>query len=326
MTGNELAELDEQFEVVVGRKAPLTMVPDWITLHEELEPQAKAVYNVLAMHVNVSRGDSECWPSRKTIAKILGYNREQSVDKYLDQLEAADAIERDNEYRRPNGAKGVLYIVHQTPPAGYKGPTSVGEYYKRRREALAAAGPARKPGRPRKTLAAAAEEKTAKPAMTATTKKTTTRKTAAKKTAEAKSKSPEEIALDERAQKGADLWWEEAKKLVEAKRMGPLMGSAKQKSGYYLNLRTRIREALDAGYDHRLVWRALHEIGEWSPSKRELDRTLRRLNGVRQQRGANGRGPLFTNDQWEQNQTDQPTPPAAPDLSVFGVQADDDAA
>ncbi|MGW7596293.1 hypothetical protein, partial [Streptomyces rubiginosohelvolus] len=86
----EIDDLDEQIEIVIGRKAPFSMVPDWVSLYpaSKSHPQyagkvvsatAKAVYNVLAMHVNVSRGDSACWPSRKTIAQMLGFSREQSV-------------------------------------------------------------------------------------------------------------------------------------------------------------------------------------------------------------------------------------------------------
>lgn len=408
MSSNEIAELDEQFEVVIGRKAPFSMVPDWVTLYpgskahhqyagKVLSATAKAVYNVLAMHVNVSRGDSACWPSRKTIAQILGFSREQSVDQYLDQLDEADAIDRE-PITRPNGAKGVRYIVHQTPPEGYEGEQSVGEHYKHRR-AMEAAKLSRPPGRPRKADADEVEQ----PAPAATpeaepqesTVDTLVRTAADEWWAQAeelallgqvdplgtdrkkerartnlmtrirdavdsghdleliklvlrelgewgpakakferalktyKSKTPEEIELDKQAQNGAKTWWAEAERRVADKKMGPLLADTKrQETGYFLNLRTRIREALKAGYDRWIVWEALVELGEWSPAKREFDRTLRRLSGVRQSRGGRGgRAPLFNNDQWKQNETPPqggaPAVPAAPDLSVFGVQSDD---
>ncbi|MGA5411545.1 hypothetical protein ACPCSC_30360 [Streptomyces lavendulocolor] len=408
MSSLELDELDEQFEVVVGRKAPYSMIPDWVTLYpaskshplyqgRSLSPTAKAVYNVLAMHVNVARGDSACWPSRKTIAQILGFSREQSVDQYLDQLDEADAIDRE-PITRPNGAKGVRYIVHQTPPDGYEGEQSVGEHYKNRR-ALEAAKLTRPPGRPRKAEAAAPEQPAPAPAPAATSLETAedavVRTAADEWWAQAeklvvlgelnalgtdrqkerarsnlvarirdalssghdlelikltlrelgewgpakakferalktyKDKTPEEIELDKQAQSGAKKWWAEAQDRVANKKMGPLLADSKrQETGYYHNLRTRIREALKAGYDRWIIWQALEELGEWSPAKREFDRTLRRLSGVQQPRGArSGRAPLFTNGQWKQHdtpaQSGAPEVPTAPDLSVFGVQSDD---
>ncbi|MFD9248363.1 hypothetical protein [Streptomyces bottropensis] len=407
MTSHEIDELDEQFEVVIGRKAPYSMIPDWVTLYPAskshpqyqgkiLSPTAKAVYNVLAMHVNVSRGDSACWPSRKTIARILGFSREQSVDQYLDQLDEADAIDRE-AITRANGAKGVRYVVHQTPPEGYEGETSVGEHYKHRREEEARKH-SRGPGRPRKEEAATpepeAEQSAPEAAPQATAADVAARTAAEEWWAQAqelsdqgqldplgterqkerarinlmariqdalaaghdleliksvlreigewgpakakfertlktlKDKTPEQIALDKQAQKGATKWWEEAERLVVAKRMGPLMvDTERQRTGYFLNLRTRIRAALAAGYDSRLIWQALVDLGEWSPAKREFDRALRRLDGVRAPRGTNtNRAPLFTNDQWKPDPAPEQdsTPPAtAPDLSAFGVRTDD---
>jgi hypothetical protein len=401
VTSYEIAELDEQMEIVAGRKAPLTMIPDWVTLYAGsksapnyqghiLSPQAKAIYNVLAMHVNVQKGDDACWPSRKTIATMLGFTREQSVDPYLDQLDEVDAIDRE-PMTRPNGAKGVRYIVHQTPPPGYTGDQSVGEYYARRRKELAAE-PTRKPGRPRKEKpgpapdAAGQDAETQEQALDTVAQlvadewweraqghltplvsdkqkeKARTNlvarirdalaaghdlnliKLALQETGEwgpakarfertlknFKGKSPEDIALDKRAQLGATTWWERAEELVAAKRMRVLMvDSERQRSGYFLNLRTRIRAALAAGYDSRVIMRALEELGEWSPAKREFDRALGRLSGVRQPKAGSGRAPLFTNDQWKEAPAKSSTPdtPAAsapaPDLSVFGVQSDD---
>jgi hypothetical protein len=325
VTSHDPADLEEQLEIVAGRKAPYTTVPDWVTLHPDLDPQAKALYNTIAAHVNVGRGDDEAWPTRLMLAEMLGFSREQSVDRYIRQLEEAGAIDTDRDYRRPNGAKGILYIVHQTPPDGYEGPQTLTAWYKRRRAALAAA-PSPKPGRPRKAAAAAAApaaKPVAKPA--APPKKTAAKKTAAAKKPP-KEKTPEQIALDKQAQDGAEKWWERAKELVGERKMGPLMGNERQKSGYFLNVRTRIREALEAGYDSRLIWDALHEIREWSPAKREFDRALRRLSGI--PTGNRGRpGPLFRNDQWQQpSQPEQtgtvPQQSPAPPLEVFGIETD----
>ncbi|MBG7704901.1 hypothetical protein HCJ76_44270 [Streptomyces sp. MC1] len=333
---SDISEHDEQFEVVIGRKAPLTMVPDWVTLFpgskkspmyrgKILSPQAKAVYNVLAMHVNVERGDSACWPSRETIADICGFSREQSVDPYLDQLDDADAIDRE-PITRPNGAMGVRYIVHQMPPPGYEGEQSVGEYHKRRREEKAQKQ-TRPPGRPRKTAAPATEPapadtpaadvpeeqpaarkapaKKAAPRKAAPAKKMAPAKKAAAKKAAPKEKTPEEIALDKRAREGADRWWKRAAEGVEKKIMRPLLGDKRQQSGYYLNLVTRIKEALAAGYSEEQIWAALHEVREWSPAKREFDRALGRAAGIQTPGRPNDRKPLFRNEQWQQAKPEQ---------------------
>jgi hypothetical protein len=352
-------DLDEQFEVVAGRKAPLTLVPDWITLYpgtdkspmyrgKILSPQAKAVYNVLAMHVNVDRGDGTCWPSRKTIASILGFSREQSVDPYLDQLDEADAIDRQ-PITRPNGALGVRYIVHQTPPPGYDGEQSISEHYKRRREEQAEQQ-TRPPGRPRKTAAPAAAPATPEPAAEETpeqppaakkapAKKAPAKKAAAgkapakkgtapakkapaKKAAEkapAKQKTPEELEIEELAQVAADAWWEEAKKMVANNDMGPLIGST---SGPYLNLRKLLKESFEAGYDKGEIWRALHHLRTWSPAKWQLDKALQRERGIRGRPNVNGPTPMFRNDQWQQGTPEQGEPTtseARPERPRFGV-------
>ncbi|MEU1221263.1 hypothetical protein [Streptomyces microflavus] len=318
MTRHDPDDLEEQAEATAGRRAPYSATPDWVVIHPDVEAQGKALYCVLNAHVNISKGDGLCWPSRLTMAEMLGYSRPQSMDKYLKQLEAIGAIDIE-DWPRPNGAKGKRYTVHQTPPDDFDGITTVSQWHKRRRAALDAAG-APKPGRPRKETPATEKP----PARKTAAKKTTAKKTTAKAQPE---KSPEEQALDQRARKGADVWWERAKELVAAKSMGPLMGTPKARSGYYLNVVTRIREALAAEYDSKVILQALENIGEWSPAKRELDRELRRLSGIRAPRtGRGGRAPIFTNDQWTKGESpDSSTPPtpAAPDLDVFGVESDD---
>jgi hypothetical protein len=310
-------DLAEQFEAVVGRKAPWTIVPDWITLHDDLEPQAKAVYGVLAMHVNVQAKDDAAWPSRKMIAEMLGWSREQSPDKYIKQLEAAGAIDTE-PMTRPNGAKGKRYIVHQTPPPGYTGPTTVAEWYRRRREALATSGPAPTPGRPRRAAAAvktSEQPKVAKKAAQA-------RKTA---TPKPRKKTPEEELLDQRADKGAHLWWDEiAPALVDAKKMPRLTGTPKQRSSKFLGLRGMIRGALEAEYEPEQILAALRELRVWLPSAPAFDAALGRQDGVQAQPSP-GRGgqPIFKNDQWQQHErTGDDDAPPAPSLDVFGVRTD----
>ncbi|MFD7764089.1 hypothetical protein [Streptomyces microflavus] len=326
MSAHDPEDLEEQYEVAVGRKAPYTIVPDWITLHDELDPQAKAVYGVLAMHVNVQKGDGISWPTRLVIAEMLNWSREQSPDKYIKQLVAVGAVDTE-DWTRPNGSKGKRYYVHQTPPPGYTGVTTLAEWFKRRREALAAARPAPKPGRPRRAATVPAQKTEGTPAQA---KAPSAKKTAApKKTAKAtKEQTPEELELAAKAQAGADWWWKVAKERAEANQMKPLMGTPRQHSGYFLNLRTKIRDAFAAGYEPAVVWDALREIGEWSPAKREWEDTLARLKGVPVPRRANrgARAPIFTNAQWAQDGENPPAPsagPTTPDLSEYGFEDDD---
>ncbi|MGW0562971.1 hypothetical protein ACWDZ4_20685 [Streptomyces sp. NPDC003016] len=333
MSTHDPDDLAEQYEVVAGRKAPYTTVPDWITLHDDLEPQAKAVYNVLAMHVNVQKNDGAAWPSRKMIAEMLGWSREQSPDKYINQLEAAGAIDSE-PFTRSNGAKGKRYYVHQTPPPGFTGPQTLKEWYERRRAALAAANSTPKLGRPRKSVAAAAAEapKPAKkapakkaPAKKAPAKKAPAKKTVAKKSPAKAEKSEAEKALNAEADDLAKIWWERVgPRMVQEKKMGLLLGDSSKK---FLNVRDRIRDALKAGYDRQQIGRALEEVANWSPAEWQLNKALAHQAGVQvSHSGQSGRQPIFTNRQWKEEGRDAgatPATPAAPDLDVFGVQPDD---
>ncbi|MFD4933440.1 hypothetical protein [Streptomyces virginiae] len=318
MSKHDPRDLSEQFEAARGRKAPYTTVPDWVILHPDLDPQALAVYCVLAMHVNVEKKDGIAWPSRLSIAQMLGWSREQSPDKYIQQLEAAGAIDTE-PCTRPNGALGKRYIVHETPPPGFDGVTTNAEWYDRKR---AAAIPAPRAATPRKAVAAASGAK-----------KSAAKKAAAKKTV-AIDKTPEELERDKKAQLGADKWWKAAKDMADNKQMKPLMGSKRQQSGYFLNLRTKIGDALAAGYDSHVIWAALLQLREWSPAKREWETTLAKLNGVSVPRrgGASSRAPLFTNEQWHageqgaQGTSSESSPtPDVPGLDVFGTHADEPA-
>ncbi|MFD0352993.1 hypothetical protein ACFVHW_04475 [Streptomyces sp. NPDC127110] len=341
------ADKTDELEVKEGRTAPYTMIPHWIILHGQLDPQAKAVYSVLLMHVNRNRGDGLAWPTRKTIAQMLNWSREQSPDKYLAQLEAVGAIETEL-FTRHDGSAGIRYYVHQTPPAGYDGPTSLTEWRDRKR-AEEAAAPARRPGRPRKAAArpvsptpiseapAAATPVSDSEAPAAATpvtepaspkpraaKKATAKRTGGPKAPAAEVKSEEEVLLDQRANKGAKLWWDEhAPALVDRKEMTRLTGTAKQRQGKFLALRGMIRGALAANYDSRQILAALEEMKVWLPQAQQFDRALGRQDGVRTQPyGRRGAQPIFRNDQWAPDQ-DQDKVPSAPDLDVFGIESSD---
>lgn len=151
---------------------------------------------------------------------------------------------------------------------------------------------------------------------------------AAKKTTPAKAakeKSPAELELDQRAHKGAQLWWDEhAPALVEAKQMTRLTGTPRQRSSKFLALRGMIRGALAAEYDPRQILAALKELKLWLPSAQQFDAALGRQDGVQGKAGGRrGVQPIFKNDQWQPDEPEKGAAPTAPDLDVFGVQTDD---
>ncbi|MER5482627.1 hypothetical protein ABT024_05335 [Streptomyces sp. NPDC002812] len=325
MSAQESAK--EQTTVAAGRKAPYTTVPDWVILHPDLDPQAKALYAVLAMHVNVSREDGVAWPAQLSQAKILGYSRRQSVVPYITQLERVGAITTET-WTRPEGTKGIRYYVHQTPPPGFTGDHTVAEYYKR------VDGAKVQEDAPVPTLARLRTSVTATPAAKdAPSTPTPAKKAAAKKAtakapakrAAAKERTEEEIKLDKRANAGANLWWEEAKERVEQKRMTKLIGTAKQRSSKFLALRGLIRGALEV-YTAEQILAALRELNVWIPSVPQFDVALGRQDGVAPAARPGARAPIFKNEQWQ-----NPAPgeggheaPAGPDASVFGVRIDSD--
>lgn len=131
-------EANEQILLQAGRKAPYTQVGDWVALAvsaKVIDPIALALYVILAMHVNHERGDRDVWPSRGTLAILLGFAQARSVDKYLDQLEALGAIDavRPELGLGSSGFRRNRYTVHQAPPEDYAGITTVKGWYKARK-------------------------------------------------------------------------------------------------------------------------------------------------------------------------------------------------
>lgn len=121
----------------MGRKAPYVMVGHWIAFSPALCPQAKAVYVVMLCYANgedlAHDGSSEVWPAREAIAEAIGWSRPQSVDPHLDKLAALGAIEViPPEPGDPD--RNNHYIIHATPPEGYRGPKSQAEFSAGRRE------------------------------------------------------------------------------------------------------------------------------------------------------------------------------------------------
>lgn len=121
-----------RMKVANGRPfPPFTMAYDWVAL-SGISGNAKALYWHLAMHVNIDSESLAVWPSRETLANLMGYSRPQSVDKYIDELESIGAIDVLPEVREDGGKSSHTYVVNMAPPAGYSGPLSLRDYYGQR--------------------------------------------------------------------------------------------------------------------------------------------------------------------------------------------------
>jgi hypothetical protein len=124
---------DASIELARGRRAPYTQVGDWVAL-SPVSRAAKALYWLLAAHVNPQRDDGGVWPSRRALAEALDYAKVESVDPLVKELTNLGAVEAERR-RHANGAPAPnRYVVHETPPAGYTGPTSLADFYDRRRK------------------------------------------------------------------------------------------------------------------------------------------------------------------------------------------------
>lgn len=124
--------LDEQIEISAGRRAPYTQLADWVAL-SGVSDHAKALYWHLKMHVNVERGDGEVWPRKELLAGWMGLSRADKIDPYIAELLALGAIEVYKR-RHSSGLRARnRYVVHDTPPPNYAGPTSLAEWYSRNR-------------------------------------------------------------------------------------------------------------------------------------------------------------------------------------------------
>lgn len=129
----------DEVPVVEGRRAPFTMVADWVAL-AEASPQAKLLYVLYAMHVNQGRGDGAVWPRRRWLAELMGFKKVCSLDRYNHELVALGAIDLEPRWIAPGVRGANLVRVHMTPPDGYDGPASLREHYEQRKAGGVAPG------------------------------------------------------------------------------------------------------------------------------------------------------------------------------------------
>jgi len=132
------AEIAEQLEVQLGRRAPFTQVGDWVLL-APIRNQAKVLYWALSAHINQDRDNTEVWPSQDTLAELLRLSDGRKIRPFLKELEAIEAI-KVRKIRSGGGMRQrSIYVVHQTPPPEFGGFEQLSEFYKARKAKIEAA-------------------------------------------------------------------------------------------------------------------------------------------------------------------------------------------
>ena len=111
-----------------GRRAPFTMLGDWVAV-SGIDPNGRSLYWDVKAHVNENRGTSTAWPPRDFLAMLAGDKQARTMDPYMRQLEAIDAIGASRERSVAKMRSRNLYKVHDTPPKGWDGPSSHAEVW-----------------------------------------------------------------------------------------------------------------------------------------------------------------------------------------------------
>ncbi len=112
-------------DVVPGREPPKwTSAEDWVAL-SGISPTAHSLWITLKMHVNRNRDDTLVWPTTVSLALLMNHKRGDKVSGALKELESVGAI----TIVRKGMPRRNLYVVHSVPPAGYRGPTDLKQWY-----------------------------------------------------------------------------------------------------------------------------------------------------------------------------------------------------
>jgi hypothetical protein len=124
----ELDSSDEPFEVEAEDELPFVQLGHWVAL-SGVSAGALALYWMLALHLNRTRGDRYVWPTTDILAHILGYSRGDKIKRFVDELVAIGAIKVISvpDVRGPQ--KRNVYRLRRTPPEGYTGVVSLKEFY-----------------------------------------------------------------------------------------------------------------------------------------------------------------------------------------------------
>ncbi|RIH58741.1 hypothetical protein D3C59_32880 [Streptomyces sp. SHP22-7] len=125
---------NEPFEVEAEDDVPFVQLGHWVAL-SGVSAGALALYWMLAMHLNRTRGDRYVWPTTAVLAHMMGYSRGDKIKRFVDELVAIGAIRVITVPDLRGPQKRNVYRLRRNPPEGYAGPVSLGAFYKQLDEA-----------------------------------------------------------------------------------------------------------------------------------------------------------------------------------------------
>lgn len=125
---------------------PFVQIPHWVPLAiaAMTEPTAAtkagaiALYNFLAMHLSMTRGDRYVWPTRDTLAALMGYSRADKISPFVNLLVAIDALVIIKIRNGSGPEHRNVYRLRRNPPAGYTGHVLMSQVYSAAEDALSA--------------------------------------------------------------------------------------------------------------------------------------------------------------------------------------------
>lgn len=140
-------DLAAPIETRNGRTYPYGTVGEWVPI-APVSHLAVRVYTVLRLHVNRSRGDDRAWPAQDDLAAMCGVSRRQTIAAAVTELVELGALDVEAERYARGMRSRAVYTVHEAPPEGYEGPTSLREWYRANKPVPApSAGPSASAGR-----------------------------------------------------------------------------------------------------------------------------------------------------------------------------------
>jgi hypothetical protein len=124
----QLDSTDEPFEVEAEDELPFVQLGHWVAL-SGVSAGALALYWMLALHLNRTRGDRYVWPTTDILAHMLGYSRGDKIKRFVDELVDIGAIRVISVPDLRGPQKRNVYRLRRTPPEGYTGLVSLKEFY-----------------------------------------------------------------------------------------------------------------------------------------------------------------------------------------------------
>jgi hypothetical protein len=117
----------------IGRKIPnWTAALDWVALADEVPPASHSLYVKLRMYLNEDRGDGIVWPGMERLAEMMGFEKIESVGRWLKPLVEVGAI----EVIKVGMPARNEYVLHDLPPEGYAGPMTLRDWTRLHKAAI----------------------------------------------------------------------------------------------------------------------------------------------------------------------------------------------